>query len=181
MISSRLNEYTRRRLLDKSKKDTPDKFNRRTEISNDEWSLLRVGLLELMASEDLYIYFKVRDYRVDLRIVKFKPILEKYLNGKYKGDTTKAITKALNHSLRYNHIQVSCSCPDFKYRYSYMATIKNYGLDTDELRPANITNPKNKGGLCKHIMKVLNSPSLWSKKVVTALKSYVREYNKKED
>ena len=62
-----------------------------------------------------------------------------------------------------------------------MATIKNYGLDTDELRPANITNPKNKGGLCKHIMKILNSPSLWSKKVVTALKSYVREYNKKED
>lgn len=180
MISSRLNEYTRKRLLDKSKKDTPDKFRRRTEISRDEWSFLRVGLLELMTSEDLYIYFKVRDYLVDLKIVGFKPILDQYLNGKFKNDTTKAITKALNHSLRYNHIQVRCSCPDFKYRYAYMATIKNYGLDTNETRPAKITNPKNQGGLCKHIARVLNLPSLWSKRVVTALKGYVREYNREE-
>lgn len=180
MISSRLNEYTRKRLLDKSKKDTPDKFRRRTEIGNDEWSFLRVGLLELMTSEDLYIYFKVRDYLVDLKIVGFKPVLDQYLHGKFKGDTTKAITKALNHSLRYNHVQVRCSCPDFKYRYSYMATVKHYGLDTDETRPAQVTNPKNRGGLCKHIVKVLNVPSLWSKRVVTALKGYVREYNREE-
>lgn len=180
MISSRLNEYTRKRLLDKSKKDTPDKFNRRTEISNEEWSLQRVGLLELMATGDLYIYFKVRDYRVDVKIAKFKPLLDQYLSGKYKNDATKAITKALNHSLRYNHIQVNCSCPDFKYRYAYMATAKKYGLDTDETRPATHTNPKSKGGMCKHIVRVLNVPSLWSKKVVTALKGYVREY-KKED
>lgn len=180
MILSRLNEYTRKRLLDKSKRETPDKFNRRTEINNEDWSLLRVGLLEFLATEDLYIYFKVKDYRVDVKIVKFKPLLEQYLEGKYKGDVTKAITKALNHSLRYNHIQVNCSCPDFKYRYAYMATVKNYGLDTEEIRPASRTNPNNKGGVCKHIARVLNVPSLWSKKVVTALKGYVREY-KKED
>ena len=180
MISSQLNEYTRKRLLDKSKKDTPDKFNRRTEISNEECSLLRVGLLELMTTEDLYIYFKVRGYRVDLRIIGFKPILNQYLSGKYKNDSTKAITKALNHCLRYNHIQVNCACPDFKYRYAYMATVKKYGLDTTETRPATHTNPDNKGGMCKHIAKVLNVPSLWSKKVVTAIKNYVRNYNKED-
>lgn len=175
MIHSRLDEYTRKRLLDKSKKDTPEKFARRTEIQNSEWSLMRVGLLELLATEDLYIYFKVRDYRVDLRIIGFKPILNQYLTGKFSKDIDKAITRALNHCLRYNHIQLKCSCPDFRYRYAYMATIKGYGFDVDENRPANITNPNNRGGICKHAAKILNSPSLWSKRVVTVIKQYVRK------
>ena len=176
MIYSRINEFTRKRLLDRSKKDTPDKFSRRTEISDSEVSLLRVGLIELRDTDDLYIYFKVRNYRVDLRIIDFKPTLAKYLQGRFEGDLTKAITRALNHGLNYNHIQVSCTCPDFMYRYAYMATLKGYGLNTNETRPATQRNPKNKGGLCKHIMKVINAPSSWSKKVVTTIKAYVKNY-----
>ena len=53
---------------------------------------------------------------------------------------------------------------------------KGYGYETNEDRPAKITNPKNKGGLCKHQIKILNSPSLWLPKVVTALRSYVKNW-----
>ena len=85
MITSCLNEYTRKRLLDKAKKDTPEKFKRRTD-SGDNWKLERVGLLELTVSNDLYLHFKVKDYRVSLRIMEYKPILEQYLNGRYKNE-----------------------------------------------------------------------------------------------
>lgn len=175
MITSCLNEYTRKRLLDKAKKDTPEKFKRRTD-SGDNWKLERVGLLELTVSNDLYLHFRVKDYRVSLRIMEYKPILEQYLNGRYKSDLNKAIKKSLDYALRHNHIQVLCECGDFKYRYAYMATKKGYGYETNEDRPAKITNPKNKGGLCKHQIKILNSPSLWLPKVVTALRSYVKNW-----
>lgn len=180
MNNSYLNEYTRKRLLDKSKKDTPERYKRRTD-SSDDWSIYRIGILELSVSDDLYIYFKVHSYRVGLRIIDFKPVLLQYLNGKYKSDKTKAIKKAVDHAIRYNHIQTACDCSDFKYRYAYMATLKGYGLDTDETRPATKTNPNNKGGLCKHQIKILNFPSRWIPQVVSALKSYVRTSPKEGD
>ena len=65
MITSCLHEYTRKRLLDKAKKETPDKFKRRTD-SGENWKLERVGLLGLTVSDDLYLYFKVKDYRASL-------------------------------------------------------------------------------------------------------------------
>ena len=179
MITSCLNEYTRKRLLDKSKKDTPDKFKRRTD-SGDDWKLERVGLLELQVTDDLYLYFKVKDYRVSIRILKYKLILEQYLNGKFKNDQAKAIKKSLDYALRHNHLQVACECADFKYRYAYMATKKGYGFDTDETRPAKVTNPKNKGGLCKHQIKILSIPSLWLPKVVTSIRGYLRSSRKEE-
>ena len=179
MITSCLNEYTRKRLLDKAKKETPEKFKRRTD-SGDNWKLERVGLLELTVSDDLYLYFKVKDYRVSLRILNYKPVLQQYLNGRYKNDINKAIRKSLDAALRRNHLQVACSCSDFKYRYAYMATQKGYGFDTDENRPASITNPRNKGGLCKHQIKILNTPSLWLPKVVTSVKSYLKQVDREE-
>ena len=180
MITSCLNEYTRKRLLDKAKKDTPDRFARRTD-SGDDWKIERVGLLELSVSDDLYIYFKVHDYRLSLRIIGYKPVLMKYLSGKFKGDVTKIIKKSLDHSLRYNHIQLSCECPDFRYRYAFMATKLGNGFETNETRPANKTNPSNKGGLCKHSIKILNLPSKWIPKVVPHIRGFIKTIDREEE
>ena len=174
LITSCLNEYTRKRLLDRAKKDTPDKFKRRTD-AGDNWKLERVGLLELSTTGDLYLYFKVKNYKVSLRIMAYRPVLEQYINGKFRNYPNKAIKKSLDYALRRNHIQIACECDDFRYRYAYMATQKGYGLDTHEDRPAKITNPKNKGGLCKHQIRVLNAPSFWLPRVVTALKRYIKQ------
>lgn len=173
MITSCLEEYTRKRLLDKVKKESPDRFKRRTD-AGDDWKLERVGLLELTVSNDLYLYFRVKNYRVSVRILGYKQVLEQYLNGKFKNDVTKAIKKSLDAALRKNHIQIACECADFKYRFAYMATKKGYGFDTDENRPAKVTNPKNKGGLCKHQIRILNTPSSWLPKVVPSIRGYLK-------
>lgn len=175
MIVYSVNELTKNSLIGKSKKDTPERFARRSD--SDDWFLERVGILELESgSDDLYLYFRIKKkYRVSVVILGFKPILDKYLNGKYKNNKRKAINRALVYGLNYCHIRTSCDCPDFKYRFAYMATKKKYnGPDTNEDRPAKITNPKNKGGMCKHQLRVLSLPSKWRPKVVTALATYMK-------
>lgn len=168
-----LNEYTRIELMNRAKKQTPDRYKRRSD-SGDNWSLERAGLLELTITDDLYLYFKVNDYRVGLRIIDYKPVLFQYINGKYKNDRQKAIEKSIKHALNYNQTQVACTCADFKYRFAYMATVKKYALDMREDRPALITNPKNHGGLCKHQMKILAFPSRWIYKVIPYINSYLK-------
>lgn len=173
-----LYEYTKKSLINNSKKGgSLSRFSRRSEIG-DNWSLYRVGLLELDLTDDLCIFFKVNSYKVSLRILKFNPLLFKYVGGKYKNTKTKAIEKAIRWGLRYNHIQVACDCPDFRYRFAYMATQKGYGFNTVEGRPANIRNPKNKGGICKHIVKILNVPSKWIPRVATQVRGYLDNKDK---
>lgn len=171
----KLFEYTKGFLLNKSRKDTPLRYARRVD-AEDNWKLERVGLLELKAgSKDLHLYFKVKKYRVAVVILNFKPLLKKYLSGKFAKNPDKAITRAIYYALKYNHIKISCSCKDFKYRFNYMATKRKYGFDTNETRPSKITNPKLKGGLCKHQVKVMKSPSLWRRLVITSLKRYAKQ------
>lgn len=59
----------------------------------------------------------------------------------------------LAQAFKENDVKVHCDCEDFKYRFGYSATIKNYNIDAyKENRPAKITNPNNKGALCKHLL-----------------------------
>lgn len=53
-------------------------------------------------------------------------------------------------------IAIHCSCPDFKYRFTYMAWSKGYGL-LRETRYPKITNRYLKGTVCKHSIAVLNA------------------------
>lgn len=177
MITYPLNEYKKSDLIAKSRKELPNRYSHRSD-SGDDWYLQRIGILELNSGiDDLYLYFKVKGkYRVTLVIMGFKPILDKYLTGKYKNNKKKAISRALFYSLNYCQIKTSCSCPDFKYRFAYMATKKNYATeDTQENRPAKITNPKNKGGLCKHQLRILTLPSKWKPAVISALMNYTKK------
>ena len=176
----RLNEYTRMDLLNRAKSEDPNRFSRRTD-SKDSWELWRVGMQELDITEDLYLYFKVKDYRVSIVLQKFKPILMKYAKGRFSGNNTKVIQKALNCAIKHCHILVKCECSDFKYRFAYMATKKKYGFDTNETRPSNITNPDLKGGLCKHLISILNQPSKWLPYVVPAIRSYLSKSSEEDD
>lgn len=171
MIIYNLFEATRLSLLKKAKKDSPDRFNKRTSFTKNI-QVERVGLLELTEGDDLDIYLRVGSYRVSVRLIKFKQTLNARLK-KFKGDITKSITDALKYSFDKKRIEVACDCSDFKYRFAYMATQKKYGFNTDENRPAKIRNPKNKTGICKHIISVLNSPSTLIPKLVPYVRGYV--------
>ena len=51
-------------------------------------------------------------------------------------------------------IQVSCSCPDMRYRYRYMAYNLGYGIQK-EMRFPKIRNSRLEGSVCKHLIVVL--------------------------
>lgn len=173
-----LNEYTTKSLLTRVKRDTPDRVKHRND-SGDNFKLYRVGMAELNLTGDLYLYFKISGYKVGVRFIGFSSVLDKYLDRvKDKSQLTKVIMAALKSAIRTCHIQVSCTCPDFRYRFAYTATLKGFGLDTNETRPATKTNPKNKGGVCKHIIRVLNSPSSWTRTVVPAIRDYILKRSK---
>jgi hypothetical protein len=177
-LITQLDEKTIPSLLAKAKRDDKSRYAKRTD-SGDNWSIYRIGVLELLNSDDLYIYFKVKDYKVSLRIVGFKPTLE-YMNDNYKYPTVESAVKAtIDYCYKHNDVEVSCTCPDFKYRFAYMASAQDYILGNPEVRPAKLRNPKNKVGICKHIIKVLNAPSKWVKPVATVLKNYLKNGNRK--
>lgn len=130
------------------------------------------------ATEDLDVAFKVGDYDTVIRFEKFIPELRYYYarllkkSGKSelsKNQKKSVISKSLVSALDSCEMKIECSCADFRYRFAYVATIGNYKLGVPENRPAPITNPNNKGSMCKHLSAVVGLYSRWSKRVVNDL------------
>lgn len=73
---------------------------------------------------------------------------------------------------------VAHNCPDFNYRFRVWATKNRYNSTYVELRPANITNPKDSlGSGCKHILNVLKNLS-WVLRAASVIYNYVRVLQK---
>lgn len=53
-------------------------------------------------------------------------------------------------------IKIFCSCPDFKYRYTYMAHQMGYGIRKENRFPKRV-NRTLEGSCCKHLIVVLSS------------------------
>lgn len=65
------------------------------------------------------------------------------------------------------------NCPDWRYRMSFWATMKDINSGVPEKRPSKITNPKNNlGPGCKHVMLVLSNNS-WLIKVARVINNWV--------
>lgn len=94
----------------------------------------------------------------------------------------RAVTRALLTCFDRDDTFVGCSCKDFYYRFSYVATKRDYMSMLPQMIPANITNPKDSlGSACKHVLLVLANHS-WLLKVASVIKNYVtymeRHYQK---
>lgn len=79
-------------------------------------------------------------------------------------------------------LQINCTCPDFKYRFRYMAHQLGYSL-FKEMRYPRIRNPRLEGTVCKHCLATLqvlsfNSQSI-SKKMINS-KFFKRKYEDEE-
>lgn len=84
------------------------------------------------------------------------------------------IIKALVISFNKSDVFIRCSCPDFKYRFAYWATVDGLNSGEPELRPSDETNPDNdKGPACKHILLVLSNTS-WLIKVASVINNYIK-------
>jgi hypothetical protein len=74
--------------------------------------------------------------------------------------------------------EVDCSCPDYKYRFAYAnhqddsAPIGQGSLNQCDNAPPNYTNPKQRNGMCKHLLSVVGE---LSRRLKTSPKSSIRE------
>lgn len=90
----------------------------------------------------------------------------------------KIILRALINSFNSDNVYIHCSCPDWKYRMAYWATIGDINVGDPENRPSNITNPNNNlGPGCKHVMLVLANHN-WLIKVASVINNYIKYFEK---
>lgn len=86
----------------------------------------------------------------------------------------KVILSSLSTSLNRGDVNISCTCPDFKYRHAYHATRGGYKAGYREPRPSDKTNPDDDlGAGCKHTILVLANLS-WMYKVASVINNYIR-------
>lgn len=85
---------------------------------------------------------------------------------------TKSITAALMEAIDALEIKVDCTCPDWKYRFAYQASVLGYKYGKLETRPANKTNPKNYGSLCKHEISILSNKK-WLQQVTGTIMDWI--------
>lgn len=182
-----INEVTRLDILQKSKTKTKlNRYSRRMGVQNI--SILRIGILELLYLDqpDLDVYFDINDnYRVSIKFMNFmdgvRSLFHQFSDrirkegGVNVSKTMREIVEvSLDNALTYDDIRVDCTCPDFQYRFAYVAYINDYNFSTPQTIPAEIRNPGNNGSACKHVIKVLSRPSLWKAKVVTGVMNVIK-------
>lgn len=190
MAVIRICEFTARQIVGKSKSSSKySRFNNRKDVSKINVS--RVGLLDIKeGSKDLNIYLQVtsasdssKHYRVDIKIVDFVDHLKEFAESMSTEATIQNLIRQLKpffvQELKTANIKVSCSCPDFTYRFKDSARNEKFyfGIDpSDEARSPNPNkvNPHYEGSVCKHLIKVLTMPSTWYEKVLRSLSNLLK-------
>lgn len=172
----RLLEATRKDLLTKNRNETPERYSRR---------MTYVTTIKPMAvAKDLFIKtgtltvpINVGDYVVTVHFSQIMKYIREELDRQHKTLPDRPLVyKALRKAVDVSNVYVNCTCPDFNYRFKYWATKKNYLYGEPETRPSDITNPTNRGSICKHITAALVRPSQWLKYVAGWISTLVRAY-----
>ena len=87
-------------------------------------------------------------YKVTIELKDFKEAKSLEINGKPLSNK-----EILQLSLS-GDLKVHCTCPDFKYRFSYLAWKKGYGIVSENRFPK-VRNRHLQGTTCKHVLAVL--------------------------
>ena len=187
-MQSLLNEATRAEILNKNKTQSKKRWNKRMQFKPINYD--KVDIVKLF--EDDYFIFRNdvlgstgNIYRTSLAFSGFLKELKRLVRTKddFKRINLQLVIKALSMAFdKADDVRVSCSCPDFRYRFNYHASRNNYKYndkgETDEKRPANITNPHdNIGATCKHLSGML-SDKRWMRKASSYINSWIKKYPK---
>lgn len=155
-------EVTRLDMIASAKNQSPDRFIKKNNYTTKDFR--DVNFKKLMMDDEFLIVLRVGDYVVT---VDFNGPFEelRYLVKGMRGPnrikrlTRSVVQEALNRALDTEDIYVSCSCPDFKYRFRYYANTKGYlfGSPKETRKPKYTKTNKddNKGYVCKHILTAL--------------------------
>lgn len=150
-----ISEITRVELLDRAKGDTRARFDRRLTIGDDEIRYYPVDVSRFLRRDQLRFPFRVRDYDVDVEVEGVLGYVRENLGG--RNLNYRNMRSLLYRSLDEGDVKVNCSCPDFRYRFAYAATEGGFKEGADETRPSDVTNPNLRGGVCKHLIRILGN------------------------
>lgn len=178
----KLSEATRTQLIAKStssKNGGQQRFKRRVKssVANSVKEFNSIDMNELFKDNILTVSIRVKGETDNYLVkVKFGGILD-VLSENIKRNNDKLdlriIIRSIAQCFNSDNVYIGCSCPDFKYRYGYVASKNDYMSMDTESRPANITNPNDdKGSACKHVLLILSNTS-WIIKVASVIKNYI--------
>ena len=171
-----LYEATRQDLIRKAQNETPARYARRMNY---------VSTIKPMAvAKDLFIKtgtltvpISVGDYIVTIHISGIMKLIRAELDSSNQPLPNRPLVyRALRRAVDESNVYVDCTCPDWRYRFKYWASVKDYNYGNPETRPSDITNPDNQGAVCKHITAALVRPSQWLKYVSGWISTVVRAY-----
>lgn len=164
-------EATRTQLLSISKRDTKPRYIRRMTISPTQVKYNSIDTILFISTGRLVFNFEVKDYIVNIEIEGISKYLHDNLNG--TSSNYKLIQKYIRTALDSQDIKINCTCPDFRYRFAYTATVGKFKYGSPENRPSNITNPQKRGSSCKHLLYLLNNKQ-WVRKYVSLINLLIK-------
>ncbi len=185
----RLQEASRQELISKSKRGAnyaltnqskgKNRWERKkySKVATTVASFNRIDMNEFFKQDILTFEVQVKGetdvYFVTIKFVGALNEISKQVKRQKNLFDYRAVLTALIRTYNTGNVFISCTCDDWKYRFSYQGTKNKYNSGEPEMRPANITNPNDdKGAGCKHSLLVLSNQS-WIMKVASVIVNYV--------
>lgn len=169
----KVEEASRNELLALTKSQTITRYNKAAGYKG--FSIVDIDTTMLLRDDTITVTCRVGNYydTIQLMDVLIWIQMESERNQNNQVNT-KAITQALMEAIDALEIKVNCTCGDWQYRFAYQATQLDYKYGKPENRPANITNPKNYGALCKHLTSMLSNKK-WLQQVTSTIMDWIEK------
>jgi len=169
MNNHSLVEITRKNILGKTKSQTPLRYAKRLSYRSKGYKL---DTSNLLSDDRLVAQVAVGDYVCTIEYTGVLATLQQILKSS-PVINLQSVIRAVTKSFDNPDVRVMCSCPDFKYRYAYVSSKFGYKYGDLENRPAKITNPYNRGGVCKHLAALLANRT-WMIKISSEINRFIR-------
>jgi len=173
---SYLNEVNRRELVLKTTRQSPERVQRSKgyKITGQ----MEIDVSKFIEDDLLVISIPVNQYTCTIELRKALQTIIYVVDRQHRGNVNfDSVEKALNKAIdQEKFLKVNCTCPDFYYRYSYVATKNGYKNGKRQLIPAPIRNPHdNIGSFCKHLTMILKNKT-WVRKLTNVINYLIKEY-----
>lgn len=177
-MSHSLLEVSRKDLVLKTRTQSKTRFRKRL---NYQVSNFRGVDLQQLFENDYFVFnTPIKDYVCTIAFPGVFSSLKnviKSTNGDPRRINLQMVIKALRIAFdATDDVKVNCTCPDFYYRYSYVATQNGYKYGPPQEIPAPITNPDdNIGSTCKHLSLLLSNKR-WLTKAASVVNAFIKAY-----
>ena len=166
-----------------------NRFERKkySKIANAVKSYNQIDMNALFKQDILQVNIPVvgenDEYMVTIKLEGVIAEIQKNIKNNSNKLEFRTIIQALTKVFNTSDVYVSCSCPDFKYRFAHWNIIKHVSTEDSSKDPGpgkGIVNPNDdKGRGCKHILLVLANGD-WMMKVASVINNYCHFLSEKK-